>query len=130
MFFEAPHRVAATLAALATAFTPDRNAAVCRELTKTYEEIRRAPLGALATWAADGEPRGEITLVVAGAPAVVGRPADGDLLAAVAQREAAGTPRKDAIVEVAKYYGLPKRDVYNLVVADRRATGPIRIQEA
>jgi 16S rRNA (cytidine1402-2'-O)-methyltransferase len=130
VFFEAPHRVAATLAALATAFTPERDAAVCRELTKTYEEVRREPLGALATWAADGEPRGEITIVVSGAPVAVGRPADGDLLAAVAQREAAGTPRKDAIVEVAKHYRLPKRDVYNLVVADRRATGPIRIQEA
>ena len=94
-------------------------AAVCRELTKTYEEVRRAPLAELATWAADGEPRGEITLVVGGAPAAVGRPSDGDLLAAVAAREAAGTPRKDAIAEVAKELGLPKRDVYNLVVAAR-----------
>ncbi|HEY2792856.1 MAG TPA: 16S rRNA (cytidine(1402)-2'-O)-methyltransferase [Micromonosporaceae bacterium] len=117
VFFEAPHRVAATLAALATAFTPEREAAVCRELTKTYEEIRRAPLGELAIWAAEGEPRGEITLVVAGAAAVVGRPSDADLLAAVAGHEAAGTHRKDAIVAVAKQYALPKRDVYNLVVS-------------
>jgi 16S rRNA (cytidine1402-2'-O)-methyltransferase len=117
VFFEAPHRVAVTLEALAAAFGEDRAAAVCRELTKTYEEVRRAPLGTLATWAAEGEPRGEITLVVAGAPVAVGRPADGDLLTAVADREAAGTHRKDAIVEVAKAYGVPKRDVYNLVVA-------------
>jgi 16S rRNA (cytidine1402-2'-O)-methyltransferase len=117
VFFEAPHRIAAALAALVEAFGPDRPAAVCRELTKTYEEIRRAPLSALATWAAEGEPRGEITVVVAGAPVVAGRPSDGDLLAAVATREAAGTHRKDAIAEVAKEFGLPKRDVYQLVVA-------------
>ncbi len=119
VFFEAPHRIAATLDALATSFGSDRPAAVCRELTKTYEEIRRAPLRDLATWAADGEPRGEITLVVGGAPAVVGRPSDSALLSAVAVRESAGTPRKDAIAEVAKEFGLPKRDVYNLVVAAR-----------
>jgi 16S rRNA (cytidine1402-2'-O)-methyltransferase len=117
VFFEAPHRVAATLAALAESFGGDRDGAVCRELTKTYEEIRRAPLRDLATWAADGEPRGEITLVVGGAPAVVGRPSDSDLLAAVAVRESAGTRRKDAIAEVAKEYDIPRRDVYNLVVA-------------
>jgi 16S rRNA (cytidine1402-2'-O)-methyltransferase len=119
VFFEAPHRIAATLGALAAVFGADRDAAVCRELTKTYEEVRRAPLGVLATWAADGDPRGEITLVVAGAPVAVDRPADGDLLAAVAQREAAGTPRKEAIVEVAKAHNVPKRDVYNLVVASK-----------
>lgn len=117
VFFEAPHRVAATLEALAAAFGDDRDAALCRELTKTYEEIRRAPLRDLVTWAVEGEPRGEITLVVAGAPAVVGRPSDDALLAAVAVRESAGTHRKDAIAEVAKEFDLPKRDVYNLVVA-------------
>jgi 16S rRNA (cytidine1402-2'-O)-methyltransferase len=117
VFFEAPHRVAATLAALAEAFGRDRSAAVCRELTKTYEEVLRAPLGDLVAWAQEGDPRGEITLVVGGAPAAVGRPSDGDLLAAVAGRESAGTQRKDAIAEVAKAYGLPKRDVYNLVVS-------------
>jgi 16S rRNA (cytidine1402-2'-O)-methyltransferase len=122
VFFEAPHRIAAALAALATAFGPDRPAAVCRELTKTYEEVRRATLGTLATWAADGEPRGEITVVVAGAPVAVARPSDADLLAAVAAREDAGTHRKDAIAEVASRYGLPKRDVYNLVVAAKPAT--------
>jgi 16S rRNA (cytidine1402-2'-O)-methyltransferase len=117
VFFEAPHRIAGTLADLAAAFGVDRAAAVCRELTKTYEEVRRAGLGELAGWAADGEPRGEITLVVAGAVADPGRPSDADLLAAVAAREAAGTARKDAIAEVAKRYGIPKREVYQLVVA-------------
>ena len=117
VFFEAPHRIAATLGTLAEVFGASRDGAVCRELTKTYEEIRRAPLGDLVTWAVEGDPRGEITLVVAGAPAVVGRPSDADLLAEVAQRESAGTHRKDAIAEVAKAHNLPKRDVYNLVVS-------------
>src|SRR2546423_22065 len=66
VFFESPHRVAATLADLAEAFGADRPAALCRELTKTYEEVVRRPLGALAGLAPF---RGEITLVVAGAPA-------------------------------------------------------------
>ena len=118
VFFEAPHRLAATLADLAAAFGADRQAAVCRELTKTYEEIRRAPLAELATWAAAGEPRGEITVVVAGAPPLSAA-ADVDLPAEVAAREAAGLPRKDAIADVARTYGRPKREVYAAVVAAR-----------
>ena len=116
VFFEAPHRIAGALADLAAVFGADRPAAVCRELTKTYEEIRRGPLAELAGWAADGEPRGEITVVVGGAPArPAQRPADADLRAAVARREAAGDTRRDAIQAVADEYGLKKRDVYALV---------------
>ncbi len=66
IFFESPHRVAATLADLADVFGADRPAAACRELTKTHEEVRRGSLGELAEWASGGV-RGEITLVVAGA---------------------------------------------------------------
>ena len=69
VFFESPHRLADALVDAAAAFGDDRPAAVCRELTKTYEEIRRGPLAELAEWAADGV-RGEITLVVGGAAAV------------------------------------------------------------
>src|SRR4051794_32661576 len=69
VLFEAPHRIAGALAALASTFGADRPAAVCRELTKTYEQIRRGSLAELAAWARESEPRGEITLVVAGAPA-------------------------------------------------------------
>ena len=119
VFFEAPHRVAAALTAMAEAFGADRPAAVCRELTKTYEEVRRGPLGDLAKWAADGV-RGEITLVVGGAP-VRAEPADpADLAAEVAVRETAGIPRKQAIADVARERGLPKRQVYDAVVASRR----------
>jgi 16S rRNA (cytidine1402-2'-O)-methyltransferase len=118
VFFEAPHRIAGTLADLSGAFGADRPAALCRELTKTYEEILRLPLGELAVRAAEDPPRGEITLVVAGAPvAAAVRPADADLLAEVARLEAEGTGRKDAIAAVARSHGLPRREVYNLVVA-------------
>jgi len=116
VFFEAPHRIAGALADLAAAFGADRPAAVCRELTKTYEEVRRGELAELAAWAAEAEPRGEITLVVGGAPARrVEPPADDELRAAVAEREAAGASRRDAIQAVADEYGLKKRAVYALV---------------
>jgi 16S rRNA (cytidine1402-2'-O)-methyltransferase len=118
VFFEAPHRITAALTDLAAAFGAEREGAVCRELTKTYEEIRRGPLGGLAAWSAQAEPRGEITVVVAGAPAgPAERPADDDLRAAVAEREAAGASRRDAIQTVADMYGLRKREVYALVHA-------------
>jgi 16S rRNA (cytidine1402-2'-O)-methyltransferase len=120
VFFEAPHRVAATLADLAGAFGADRPAALARELTKTYEEVRRAPLGELAASVAAQPPRGEITLVVGGAVATgdAGVPA-GDLAAVVAALEDAGTPRKAAIAAVAAARGVPKRVVYAAVVASR-----------
>ncbi|GAB1694551.1 16S rRNA (cytidine(1402)-2'-O)-methyltransferase [Krasilnikovia sp. M28-CT-15] len=118
VFFEAPHRITGALTDLAAAFGPDRPAAVCRELTKTYEQVRRGGLGELADWAAEAEPRGEITVVVAGASAVPPvRPADADLRAAVAEREAAGATRRDAITAVAEEYGLRKREVYALIHA-------------
>ncbi|MGH3344567.1 MAG: 16S rRNA (cytidine(1402)-2'-O)-methyltransferase [Carbonactinosporaceae bacterium] len=123
-FFEAPHRIAASLAAMAGAFGPERRAAVCRELTKTYEEVRRGTLAELAEWARAGV-RGEITVVVAGAarartdaPAEV-PPAD-ELARRVAARESAGDHRKAAIAAVAAEAALPKRVVYDAVVAARR----------
>jgi 16S rRNA (cytidine1402-2'-O)-methyltransferase len=122
VFFEAPHRVGAALADLAAAFGSERPAAVCRELTKTYEEVRRGTLGELAQWAA-GEMRGEITLVVAGVPA--GPPAaiaPAELAGAVAAAESGGASRKDAIAAVAAGHGLPKRVVFDAVVAAKGTT--------
>jgi 16S rRNA (cytidine1402-2'-O)-methyltransferase len=117
VFFEAPHRLAASLTDFVAAFGADRSAAVCRELTKTYEEVRRAGLAELADWAAAAEPRGEITIVVGGADPTIERATDAALLAAVADRQAAGLSRKDAIAEVASVHGVGRRDLYNLVVA-------------
>ena len=115
VFFEAPHRTEATLAAMAEAFGPDRRGAVCRELTKTHEEVRRAGLADLAAWAADGV-RGEVTLVVEGASGASDVPTDPDSLAGlVAEAEAEGSTRKEAILEVARRAGLPKRVVYDAV---------------
>ena len=137
VFFESPRRLAATLAELAAAFGQDRQGVVCRELTKTHEETRRGTLGELAEWAAEGT-LGEVTLVIAGAPAGTGTgpghggaagqalsPAEAaaGLAAEVAAREAAGTPRKQAIAAVAREHGLQKRVVYDAVLAARQQLG-------
>ena len=116
VFFEAPHRTPAALEAMASAFGSDRPAAVCRELTKTHEEVARGPLADLVAWAADGV-RGEVTIVVAGARRTPASAEPDALLAAVAEAEAGGLARKDAIAAVARAAGVPKRDVYNLVHA-------------
>lgn len=116
VFFESPHRVVAALADLADAFGADRPAALCRELTKTYEQVLRRPLGELASIAVAEKPRGEITLVVAGASAPAAqRPDDEALRAAVAAREATGRSRRDAVTEVSVEYGLRRREVYDIV---------------
>jgi 16S rRNA (cytidine1402-2'-O)-methyltransferase len=115
VFFEAPHRTEAALAAMAETFGGDRSAAVCRELTKTHEEVRRGSLDDLVAWAAEGV-RGEVTVVVGGAAPVAEVASDAESLrAAVAALEAEGVRRKEAIVEVARRAGVPKREVYNLV---------------
>ena len=116
VFFEAPHRTEEALRAMAAGFGPDRRAAVCRELTKTYEEVRRGPLDELVRWAAEGV-RGEVTIVVAGAVA-----AAADLGAAVAQvqqRVAAGIQLKPAVAEVAAALGLGKNALYAAVLERR-----------
>ena len=119
VFFEAPHRLATTLADLADAFGPDRPAAVCRELTKTYEQVRRGPLGELAVWGQD-EVRGEITLVVMGAVRDPEQIPAADLARAVALREVSGETRKAAISAVATSLGVPRRVVYDAVVASKQ----------
>ena len=116
VFFEAPHRTATTLAAMADVFGAERRAAVCRELTKTHEEVRRGGLADLAAWAADGI-RGEVTLVVEGGSADAGAPPDdAEVAALVAAEVADGTPRKEAIGLVARRIGAPRRAVFDAVV--------------
>ncbi|MGY1606548.1 MULTISPECIES: 16S rRNA (cytidine(1402)-2'-O)-methyltransferase [unclassified Geodermatophilus] len=116
VFFESPHRLADALADAAGALGGDRAAAVCRELTKTHEEVRRGTLAELAGWAADGV-RGEITVVVAGATPRPVSLTPAELAALVAEEEAAGAGRKDAIRAVVARTGLPRRTVYDAVVA-------------
>ncbi|MEU6233018.1 16S rRNA (cytidine(1402)-2'-O)-methyltransferase [Kitasatospora sp. NPDC047058] len=121
VFFEAPHRIAEALAAMAEAFGADRPAAVCRELTKTYEEVKRGPIGELAAWAAEGV-KGEITVVVAGAPPAAPQElTPAELARLVAVREEAGERRKEAIAAVAAELALPKREVFDAVVAAKNA---------
>jgi 16S rRNA (cytidine1402-2'-O)-methyltransferase len=112
VFFESPRRTGEALTAMAVAFGADRPAAVCRELTKTYEEVRRGGLGELAAWADDGV-RGEVTIVVSGAPARVAEDLDAGVLRRLvdeAQRD--GVSRKDAIGVVVEATGQPRRVVY------------------
>jgi len=119
VLLEAPHRVAAALAALAEGLGA-RPAALCRELTKTWEEIVRMPLPGLAAWAAGREVRGELTLVIAGATASAASAEPVDLAEGVALRESAGLTRKEAMAEVARDAGVPRRVVYEAVLASRR----------
>jgi len=120
VFFESPHRIAATLQAAAQGIGVERPAVVCRELTKTYEEVRRGSLGQLAEWAAAGL-RGEITIVVAGLPVPLARiSSPSDWVAAVQDAEAAGQPRKEAMKAVSLRYGVPKREVFDAIVTHAR----------
>lgn len=111
VFFESVHRLSDTLMAMVGVFGADRPAALCRELTKTYEEVRRGTLGELS----DGSEgvRGEVTLVIGGASAdAAGPPSDEALGAAVAALVAAGSTRRDAVDAIAARFGLPRRTVY------------------
>jgi 16S rRNA (cytidine1402-2'-O)-methyltransferase len=121
VFFEAAKRAGATLGELAAAFGPGRRAVVCRELTKTHEEVRRGSLAELAGWA-EGGLLGEVTLVVAGDPGGP-RLTLAEAAAEVARRAAGGQPRSEAAAAVARESGLRRREVYDAVLAARRA-GP------
>jgi 16S rRNA (cytidine1402-2'-O)-methyltransferase len=116
VFFESPHRLASLLADAVSVLGADRRAAVCRELTKTYEEVKRGSLESLAAWAAEGV-RGEITVVLSGAePRSV---SVADLVAEVADRVASGERLKSAASEVAEATGVSKKELYDAVLAAR-----------
>lgn len=121
VFFEAPHRLTATLAAMQDAFGMDRTASVSRELTKTYEETVRGTLGEMLEWSTGGV-RGEITIVVAGASLEESRRVHGltdpvDWVARVGELVDQGVDRREAIAEVARAARVPKREVYDAVIA-------------
>jgi 16S rRNA (cytidine1402-2'-O)-methyltransferase len=118
VFFESPHRLAETLADAVDVLGAERAAAVCRELTKTYEEVLRGPLSELAEWAEEGPVRGEITVVLSGA-APSAAPSVESLVGAVEERVAEGERLKDAVAAVATAAGVPKRDLYAAALARR-----------
>jgi len=118
VFFESPHRLESLLTDAVSVLGGSRQAAVCRELTKTYEEVKRGTLSSLAEWAADGV-RGEITVVLAGAePRSV---SVADLVSEVSDRVASGERLKSAAAEVAEAAGVSKKELYDAVLASRKA---------
>ncbi len=118
VFFEAPRRTAQTLGAMAAVFGGDRPAAVCRELTKTYEEVRRGGLAVLAEWAAEGV-RGEVTVVVQGKAPETTEYDAATLRNLVEDDQRSGNKsRRDAVASVARATGMPRREVYDAVHRD------------
>ncbi len=112
VFYESPHRLAESLAAMAAAFGDDRPAALSRELTKRFEETRRGTLRELAAHYATAEARGEICLVVGPAPAEAAADAAAGLDAALRSALAAGLSVRDAAATAAEATGLPRKQVY------------------
>ena len=116
VFFEAPHRITDSLRDAASILGIDRRAAVCREMTKTYEETVRGSLQELIDWSQSKEILGEITLVIEGVPVGAAIKSAEEIVARVREFESAGMDRKDAIATVAKESELPKKVVYAAVV--------------
>lgn len=124
VFFEAPHRADSTLEAMVEAFGPERGCALTRELTKLHEEVRRGTLAEIRAGLDGAPPRGELTLVVAGAPPA--EPDAGDLAQQVEALTAAGTDRKEAMTAVARATGTSRRAVYQAVLDARDTDGQER----
>lgn len=116
VFFESPQRIASALADVVSELGDDRVVAVCRELTKLFEQVKRGTAAELASWAADGV-KGEIVLVVAGATAAPADPAEA--LSQVQARVAEGERLKDAAAAVAADTGLSKRELYQAALDAR-----------
>jgi 16S rRNA (cytidine1402-2'-O)-methyltransferase len=116
VFFEAPHRLTDSLVDAVNVFGSERLGAICREMTKRYEETIRGNLGELSTWATANEVLGEITLVIAGATTDSASLTAADMVGRVREFEAAGMDRKSAIATVAEEFGIAKRLVYAAVV--------------
>lgn len=118
--FEAPHRLLDSLSDALSVLGADRKAAICREMTKTYEETIRGTLSELVMWATDHEILGEITLVIAGVEVGTAERSAADMVARVRDFESAGMDRKSAIAAVAEEFDLPKKVVYSAVIEDKK----------
>jgi 16S rRNA (cytidine1402-2'-O)-methyltransferase len=116
VLFEAPHRITESLKDAAQILGSDRQAAICREMTKTYEETVRGSLQELILWSESKEILGEITIVLAGVPVGTAEKTAEEIVARVREYESAGMDRKDAISTVAQECELPKKVVYAAVV--------------
>ena len=117
IFYEAPHKLQATLKDLCQTFGPDRPVSLCRELTKLHEEIRRTTLGQAEEYYRENPPKGEFVLVVRGAPPKREEEAtleDGQAL--VEELMAQGTSQRDAVKQAAKTLGLSRNQLYDVVV--------------
>ena len=119
VFFEAPHRINAFLDSATKFFGPDRKAAICREMTKTYEEVHRGSLAELLQWANSKEMLGEFTVVIAGFDPSKITYSDEEIFEMVKRYEASGITRKEAISMVAKEKSLPKRKIFDIMVAHK-----------
>lgn len=119
IFFEAPHRIAQSLADAGSAFGLDRNGAVCREMSKHYEEVVRGPISELITWANSKEILGELTVVIEGFDPSSRQFSVGDLIKLVLEQEASGESRKAAIALVAKENSVSKRVVFDAMVTHK-----------
>ncbi len=119
IIFEAPHRLLESLEDMKVAFGGDRKIAVCREMTKTYEEVARGSIAEIIDWANSKEILGEITVVIEGFNPDLREYGDDEIVTKVLGRESAGELRKEAIVAVAKELGVPKRIVFDIMVAQK-----------
>nr|WP_051061035.1 16S rRNA (cytidine(1402)-2'-O)-methyltransferase [Corynebacterium ulceribovis] len=118
-FFESPHRLDKTLADAVAVLGPDRRAAVCRELTKLHEEVRRGTLAELAAWAVDGA-RGEITVVIEGASAADAAPDLAELVSQVQELVGQGMRMKAACRQVAAgFAGVSVNELYDATIAEK-----------
>ena len=118
IFYEAPHKLTATLEDLAACFGADRPVSLCRELTKLHEEVIRTTLGQALERYTQTPPKGEFVLVVAGAPEPVKEgPSQSDAAARLAQLLEQGLSRKDAVKQTARELSLPKNTVYDIAVS-------------
>lgn len=116
IFFEAPHRITECLIDAADAFGLDRSGAICREMSKNYEEVVRGSIAELISWAKSKEILGEITVVIAGFDPASRQIAEEDLIKRVLELEEIGETRKEAIAQVAKKYAVAKRVVFDAMV--------------
>ena len=117
IFYEAPHKLAATLQDLSEVFGPDRPLTLCRELTKLHEEVSRTTLGQAAAWYGENAPKGEFVLVVRGAePLPEGEASLEDGLALVDRLRGEGMSLRDAVKRAARELGLSRNELYDAVV--------------